>query len=252
MATSVRDRAVVPESVSFTADHLRIQMSDRSEVLTPLERFPRLQSASEVERAHWVWIGDREGVRWPEIDEDISVHNLLRTSPKLSSPAYQVPFLVADLFRTAHQLKRVSPGRPFTPEGHLFGSIGEIVAQHVYGLVLEESASSRIDARTEDGKAVQIKLAGDHTEAYSFAWSRSLETSTADLLLCLRFNGFGFAEIYNGAFPVDLLRAREVGPGGLVELRVNDLKEQNRSLLPQLNPFDEFNRNFHRELDSAA
>ena len=27
---------------------------------------------------NWRWIGDREGIHWPDLDEDISVENLLR------------------------------------------------------------------------------------------------------------------------------------------------------------------------------
>jgi Protein of unknown function (DUF2442) len=43
----------------------------------PLEWFPRLRDATPEQRRHWQLIGPGFGIRWPEIDEDISVAGLL-------------------------------------------------------------------------------------------------------------------------------------------------------------------------------
>jgi len=35
-----------------------------------------------AERNNWRWIGDREGIHWPDLDEDISVENLILGQPR--------------------------------------------------------------------------------------------------------------------------------------------------------------------------
>jgi hypothetical protein len=42
-----------------------------------LEWFPRLRDATPAQRGNWRLIGHGEGVHWPDLDEDISVHSLL-------------------------------------------------------------------------------------------------------------------------------------------------------------------------------
>jgi len=36
---------------------------------------------TDAERNNWRFIGDREGIHWPDLDEDISVANLLIGKP---------------------------------------------------------------------------------------------------------------------------------------------------------------------------
>lgn len=38
-----------------------------------LEWYPRLLHAQAAERTHWRFIGNGEGLHWPDLDEDISV-----------------------------------------------------------------------------------------------------------------------------------------------------------------------------------
>jgi len=37
--------------------------------------------ASPEERNNWRFIGDKEGIHWPDLDEDVSVENLLAGKP---------------------------------------------------------------------------------------------------------------------------------------------------------------------------
>jgi hypothetical protein len=37
----------------------------------------RLAQGNSTERAHWRFIGEGEGIHWPDLDEDISVEGLL-------------------------------------------------------------------------------------------------------------------------------------------------------------------------------
>ncbi|MEQ1941484.1 hypothetical protein ABMA32_03580 [Mesorhizobium sp. VNQ89] len=50
------------------------------------------------------------------------------------------------------------PGRKFTPDGHLVGSIGEVVAAEALGLTLYPSSNPAHDAYDADGNDVQIKM----------------------------------------------------------------------------------------------
>jgi hypothetical protein len=47
----------------------------------PLAWFPRLLHATPEERDRWRLIGKGQGIYWEDIDEDISVENLLAGKP---------------------------------------------------------------------------------------------------------------------------------------------------------------------------
>ena len=63
--------------ISFSEDKLIVFLEDGREIAVPLEWFPRLLSADVKQLNNWRFIGKGEGIHWPEIDEDISVENLL-------------------------------------------------------------------------------------------------------------------------------------------------------------------------------
>lgn len=63
--------------VEFTADALHLRLADGREVSAPLAWYPRLASGTATERANHRLIGGGHGVHWPELDEDISVENVL-------------------------------------------------------------------------------------------------------------------------------------------------------------------------------
>ncbi len=69
-----------------------------------------------------------------------------------------LPKPIAEIFRQVEQLERAYPGRKFTPDGHLIGSIGEVIAAEEFGLKLLPASAPGHDARDEDGALVQIKL----------------------------------------------------------------------------------------------
>jgi len=63
--------------VLCTADELIVTLADGRRVSAPLAWFPRLLSATPVQRAKWRLIGKGVGIHWDEVDEDISVSSLL-------------------------------------------------------------------------------------------------------------------------------------------------------------------------------
>jgi hypothetical protein len=71
-----------------------------------------------------------------------------------------LPKPIAEIFRQVERLERAYPGRKFTPDGHLIGSIGEVIAAEAFGLDLLPASAPGHDARDESGALVQIKLTG--------------------------------------------------------------------------------------------
>ena len=69
------------QSVSVTADTLAVDLSDGRTISVPLVWFPRLLHGTPEERSNWRFIGGGVGVHWPDLDEDISVENLLAGKP---------------------------------------------------------------------------------------------------------------------------------------------------------------------------
>ena len=68
-----------------------------------------------------------------------------------------VPGLIGELYGLVSRLEGLFPGRRFTPDGHLVGSIGEVIAAHRYGLELLTHSSQGHDARAPSGCLVEIK-----------------------------------------------------------------------------------------------
>lgn len=101
-----------------------------------------------------------------------------------------LPVEVAAIYRAAATLSARYPGRPFTPDGHLVGSIGEVVAAEALGLTLHKPGHPGHDACDADGRDVQIKTtAGRKVSLYA----------TCDRLVVLQVVSPEEAEIvYNG------------------------------------------------------
>lgn len=97
---------------------------------------------------------------------------------------------IRKIYEITRELEEMFPGRHFTPDGHMVGSIGEVIAAEEYGFELFEASHPVHDARTQDGKLVQIKATqGD----------RIAIGERPEYLIVLRINrGGGFEEVYNG------------------------------------------------------
>jgi hypothetical protein len=64
---------------SVTDDRIVVVLADGRELAAPLAWFPRLVDATAEQRRNWRLIGLGHGIHWPDVDEDISVANLLKT-----------------------------------------------------------------------------------------------------------------------------------------------------------------------------
>jgi hypothetical protein len=70
-----------------------------------------------------------------------------------------MPEPVARIYRATADLEVMYPGRKFTPDGHMVGSIGEVIAAEALGLTLYPASQPTHDAYDDNGD-VQIKLTG--------------------------------------------------------------------------------------------
>jgi uncharacterized protein DUF2442 len=65
------------QQVTVTTDTLSVDLTDGRTIAVPLAWYPRLVHGTPEERSDWRLLGQGEGIHWPELDEDISVENLL-------------------------------------------------------------------------------------------------------------------------------------------------------------------------------
>lgn len=65
--------------------------------------------------------------------------------------------LIGQLYGIVGELQEMFPGRPFTPDGHMVGSIGECLVADRYGLTLMPPSNRGFDAKSADGIEVEIK-----------------------------------------------------------------------------------------------
>lgn len=78
---AIEFRVVSAQTVTVTDDALTVDLSDGRTVSVPLTWFPRLLHGTSAERNNWRFIGDGEGIHWMDLDEDISVENLILGQP---------------------------------------------------------------------------------------------------------------------------------------------------------------------------
>jgi hypothetical protein len=82
MTTSVLEIGNVKvQDVVLSEDALTVDLNDGRTLSAPLAWYPRLLHGAPQERRNWRLIGDGEGIHWPDLDEDVSVENLIFGRP---------------------------------------------------------------------------------------------------------------------------------------------------------------------------
>lgn len=98
--------------------------------------------------------------------------------------------IIREIYRLVDELEALYPGRKFTPDGHLVGSIGEAYAAERYGLALLPASATTHDAVDADGHHYQIKATGGSSIGIR---------ACPDNLLVLKLHRDGsLTEAYNG------------------------------------------------------
>ncbi len=78
MTTSpIEHQPPLAQSVSMSDDTLTVGLVDGRSISVPIAWFPRLAHGAPAERENFRFIGRGAGIHWPDLDEDISVENLL-------------------------------------------------------------------------------------------------------------------------------------------------------------------------------
>lgn len=99
------------------------------------------------------------------------------------------PNLLRAIYDAVDGLETMFPGRHFTPDGHMVGSLGEALASYHYGIELSQASAVCHDGVCK-GRQVQVKA----TQGSRVALSSQPEHL---LVLKLRRDG-SFTEEYNG------------------------------------------------------
>jgi len=77
MSTSVISAEPRARAIEFVPDGLLVQLKDGRTLTVPLEWFPRLRDAAEVDRQNFELYADGYAIHWPALDEDIAIPGLL-------------------------------------------------------------------------------------------------------------------------------------------------------------------------------
>jgi hypothetical protein len=80
-SSTVETQAPFAVQVHVNDDALSVELSDGRTISAPLAWFPRLSHGTADERSKWRLIAGGRGIHWTDLDEDISVENLLTGKP---------------------------------------------------------------------------------------------------------------------------------------------------------------------------
>ena len=81
ITSTIEARIPEAEQVSVTDAALQVRFSDGRTISVPLDWYHRLVHATRKEKDNWELIGEGAGIRWPDLDEDLSVEGLIAGRP---------------------------------------------------------------------------------------------------------------------------------------------------------------------------
>ena len=135
--------------------------------------------------------------------------------------------LIQQLYSTVKELEDMFPGRHFTPDGHMVGSIGECLVADAYALELSTASNKGYDAISSSGRRVEIKA----TQSSSVGFR-----SQPDHAIVVRILLDGtFEEVYNGpgSWVWEVFTGKKLPSNGQFQISVNKLSQLN-TLVPEI------------------
>jgi len=142
---------------------------------------------------------------------------IIYTDEKMNNIKLQVQKLI----EIVNDLEHDFPGRHFTLDGHLVGSIGEVMAAYYYGVELYAASAVAHDGEV-DGKKVQIKISQQDNIVINHE---------PEYLIVLYLNKSGdIYEVYNGPGKAPWESASKVDSHNNRHMRVNKLMELDREV----------------------
>ena len=147
--------------------------------------------------------------------------------------------LIRELFRITGELTEMT-ARPFTPDGHLVGSLGEVIAASAYGLDLEPPSTKACDAKDKNGRSVEIKATFSDRVAFR---RHDVDCEPAHCIVLQLQSDAGFEEIYNGPMRAILerLSLRQLPRNGQIQISLHQLRMLNTNA-DDCGAFDERSR----------
>lgn len=132
--------------------------------------------------------------------------------------------LIKQLYCTVNELEDMFPGRHFTPDGHMVGSIGECLVADAYALKLMTASNKGYDALSLSGQQVEIKA----TQSKSAAFRHEPEFA---IVIKIKKDGT-FEEIYNGPGNIIWLQflGKPLPSNGQYTISLNKLKLLNATV----------------------
>lgn len=132
--------------------------------------------------------------------------------------------LVKQLYTTVHELEAMFPGRHFTPDGHMVGSLGECLVADAYNLELKQASNKGYDAVTKHGLEVEIKATQSNCVAF-----RSQPPHT--IIIKILRDGT-FEEIYNGpgALVWEQFKSKRLPSNGQFQVSLKKLRQLNQNV----------------------
>ena len=76
-SSAIDTQSVIASGVRISDDYITVDLADGRTIAAPLAWYPRLTHATKDERDRWELQAGGRGIHWPQIDEDISIANLL-------------------------------------------------------------------------------------------------------------------------------------------------------------------------------
>jgi hypothetical protein len=122
---------------------------------------------------------------------------------------------VKDIYRAVSELELMFPGRPFTPDGHMVGSLGECLVADAYNLDLMPPSNEGFDAVAKNGKKVEIKATQSNRVAF-----RSCPEHT--IIIKIKQDGT-FKECFNGPGQIlwDTFTGKKMPKNGQHQISIN-------------------------------
>ena len=69
------------KNIEWSNDALVVDLNDGRTISVPVMWYPRLLHGTIKEKNNWRLIGNGEGIHWPDLDEDISIENIIAGKP---------------------------------------------------------------------------------------------------------------------------------------------------------------------------
>ncbi|WP_226646919.1 DUF6998 domain-containing protein [Microbulbifer variabilis] len=132
--------------------------------------------------------------------------------------------LVQQLYSTVSELEAMFPGRHFTPDGHMVGSIGECLVADAYDLKLMPASNKGYDAVTATGKQIEIKATQSKSASFR---------SEPEYAIVIKILSSGeFEEIYNGPGRLiwEEFSGKPLPSNGQYQISLNKLKVLNNKV----------------------